>query len=174
MAMIFAVVPIIDASALPISSRYQSIRVHGGICSVGSVGDEDGLNRRPYAEWSDARKGGVSWSKKLDIPELFYEGRATHCLRQRGSLFVLLQLDTYSQRSMSQDVLHLVKLRVSDGLIESDTEVLVPGVSGAYSAWVEEDPSSFREKQGEIVIVGKYRHRDTDEEDISFCVSLKM
>jgi hypothetical protein len=174
MAMILAVAPIIDASALPISSLYLSIRVQGGICSVGAVGDEDGLNRRPYAEWTDAPRGGVSWLKKLNIPERFYEGRATHCLRERDWLFVLLQLDTHSQRSMAQGVLRLVKLRVADGFVESDTEVLVPRAGTRYSAWVEEDPSNLRVEEGQIVVGGKYRHLDTDEEGTSFSVMLEM
>jgi hypothetical protein len=174
MAMILAVTPIIDASALPISSLYLSVRVQGGICSVGAVGDEDGLNRRPYAEWTDALRGGVIWSKELDIPERFYEGRATHCLRERDWLFVLLQLDTHSQRSMAQGVLRLVKLRVADGFVESDTEVLVPRAGTRYSAWVDEGPSNLRVEEGRIVVGGKYRYLDTDEEGTSFSVMLEM
>jgi len=162
------------AYAGDVSTRYRTIDVKGGTCTVGAIGDDDGLNRRPYAEWTNARNGSAGWLKKLSIPAGFYEGRATHCLKERDSLFVLLQLDTHSQRSMSQGVLHLVKLRVIDGFIESDTEILVPGVRGAYSAWVEKDLSNLRETEGEIVVVGKYRHLDAEEEDISFSVMLKM
>ncbi|WP_426287826.1 hypothetical protein [Luteibacter sp. E-22] len=162
-----------NAGTLAIFSRYRTISVDGGTCSVGAGGDEDGLNRHPYVEWKDARKYYQRWLKKLDIPSGFYEGRATHCLRERESIFVLLQLDTHSQRSMSQGVLHLVKLRVADGFVESDTEILVPGVRGTYSAWVEKDLSNLREREGEIVVVGKYRYLDA-EEDISFSVMLKM
>ncbi len=155
-------------------SRYAATPVEGGTCLVGAEGDEDGMNRRPHVELIDAEAGRLRWIKKPSIPVDHYEGRATHCLGVGNSLFVLLQIDTHSQRSLSQTVLHLVKLRATDGLIESDAEVSIPGAFGAYSAWVAEDATNLRKQGDEIVVVGKYRRVDADEEDVPFSVRLRM
>jgi hypothetical protein len=144
----------------------------GNVCVVGAVGDEDAMNRRPYVYLARAEDGQVLWVRSLSIPKEFYEGRATHCLRKGQSLYVLIQVDTQSQRTLSQTVVSVVKLRAEDGLIEDDVEVVVPGSRAAYSAWVR-GKNGLRQVHDGLQINGQYRYMDSDD-DLPFSITMAL
>ena len=151
---------------------YASVSIGGNKrCEVGAELDEDGLLQKPVISLSEADKR-VIWRKTLPLPANVYQSRATHCLLKGNALYVLLQSDTQPQQSLSQTLLRVLKLSPSDGGLQIDTDVSLPGVMGAYSAWVEPDATNFRWQNGALVISGNYFRLADDEQRRPFHVSL--
>ncbi|HVI55859.1 MAG TPA: hypothetical protein VM621_12520 [Luteibacter sp.] len=145
---------------------------NGENCVVGEVGDEDGMNNRPFVYLAGATNRNVHWGKPLGIPKFYYEGRATHCVRKAEYLYVLVQLSTSSFQSTNQGELHVLKLQIDDGSVEADVEVVVPNAKRAYSAWAWED-DDLRLMDDGVMVRGLYRYSDL-EDDLPFSVILKM
>jgi len=153
--------------------KYGSTSVgEGENCVVGKVGDEDGMNNRPFVYLAGATNRNVRWVKALGIPKFYYEGRATHCVRKGGYLYVLVQLSTSSFQSTNQGELHVLKLQIHDGSVEADIEVVVPDAKRAYSAWAWEDDDLRLVNDG-VMVRGMYRYSDL-EDDLPFSVTLRM
>lgn len=130
-------------------------------CTVGATIDEDGMSQRPRVRLAD---GGIArWTKDIAFPLEYHAGRATHCLVHGGSLYVLVQMDAQSQKSLSQTVLRIVRLKYADGAGDGQRDLEVPGVSGAYSAWVPEDTGAFYRSGDVLVVVGRYRSLNKDD-----------
>ena len=143
-------------------SAYATVEVdEDAVCVAGAVSDEDGMNEKPYVYVEDG--GRVIWSKFLEIPADFYQGRATHCERSGTKVYVLLQEDTQSQQSLSQTLLKVVVLNFRDGSIESERTAEVAGVREAYSAWVRHGDANFKLTDGTLAIRGNYRPLDSDD-----------
>jgi hypothetical protein len=152
---------------------YSSTPVgEGRSCVAGSVADEDGMYARPFVYLAKTEGRKVQWAKYLNMSEDDYEGRATHCLDFGDHVYVLLQVDTQAPRSLSQTLLSVVKLRLADGLVEKESDVLVPETHANYSAWVKRRDGSFRRMNDELVVTGKYRYMDTEDE-LPFSVAVK-
>jgi len=141
-------------------------------CVAGKVADQDGMHARPYVYLSTSPSGSVQWARFLDMPKDYYEGRATHCLSRGDDLYVLLQLDTQAPRSLSQTLLSIVKVRMSDGAIEGHADVPVPEARAAYTSWVWDD-DGFKRVGEEFEIKGQYRYMDA-EDDLPFSALVKM
>jgi hypothetical protein len=141
-------------------------------CVVGSVADEDGMYARPFVYLTKTTGRKVHWAKYLNMSEDDYEGRATHCLSDGDGVYVLLQVDTQAPRSLSQTLLSVVKLRLADGLVEKETDVLVPETHANYSAWVKRRDGSFRRVNDELIVTGQYRYMDTEDE-LPFSVAVE-
>ncbi len=142
--------------------RYASVQLGAGTeCIVGASSDEDGLNQRPRVRLS--RGNAELWSRYIDIPSEYYAGRATHCLQRGGSVYVLVQIDTQSQSSLSQTLLRIVRMKHADGAIEGWADLEVPGTTGAYSAWVTGGIGNFRSMGDSIALTGKYRYLNADD-----------
>jgi len=141
---------------------YASVSLGGGAtCVVGATSDDDGMNQRPRVSVSD---GAVElWAKDIGISPEYDGGRATHCLRRGSSLYVLLQVDTQSQQSLSQTQLEMVRLNYLNGGREGGKEVRVAEASGAYTAWVAKGTENFYSTSHAMVISGKYRPLDAEE-----------
>jgi hypothetical protein len=144
----------------------------GNSCLVGSVADEDGMYARPFVYITKTKDRKVHWAKYLSMSEDDYEGRATHCVGYGDQIYVLLQVDTQPARSLSQTLLSVVKLRLADGLVEKETDVLVPDTHANYSAWVKRRDGSFRRANDELIVAGQYRYMNTDDE-LPFSVAVK-
>jgi len=144
----------------------------GEACVVGEVGDKDGMNNRPFVYLTEGADHHVRWVKGLGIPEFYYEGRATHCVRKADALFVLVQLSTSSFQATNQGQLHVVKLNVDDGSVESDVRVSIPDAKRGYSAWSWDDDDLQLVDDG-VRVRGLYRYSDL-EDDVPFSVTLKM
>lgn len=137
-------------------SSYASASIGGHRqCVTGAATDEDGMNQRPVVYLAEA-SGRPLWVRSLALPADMHQGRATHCLGQGGALYVLLQTDTQSQQSLSQTVLHALKLDPRDGATVAQAQLRVPGASGAASAWVGEDPAGFAWRDGGLEVGGQF------------------
>ncbi|GGA38529.1 hypothetical protein [Dyella nitratireducens] len=151
---------------------------NGQKCLVGAKSDQDGLNERPVVYLADAT-GGFTWHASLKIPADTYQGRATHCVASPAALFVLVQVDTQSEQSLSQTLLKVVKLDRKTGAVLATKDVAVPGVSAAYSASVDEGGDNFKAENGSLVIKGSYelmsdRDNNTGNDPTNFTVKLPM
>jgi hypothetical protein len=155
--------------------RRVSIPVgEGRHCVVGYVQDEDWTYSHPYVYLTSATGGRPVWVKKLKIPEDFFGGRVTHCLRSGDFLYVLLQLDTYASASLNQGIVHVVKLDLESGAVLAETPIVIPEAKHNYSAWVW-GKDGFRQEGGEIRVVGMYRYMNrNDDDDLPFSVVVKM
>ncbi|WP_146171617.1 hypothetical protein [Luteibacter sp. OK325] len=146
----------------------------GRNCVVGYVQDEDWTYSHPYVYLTSATGGRPVWVKKLKIPEDFFGGRATHCLRSGDFLYVLLQLDTYASASLNQGIVHVVKLDLESGSVVAETPIVIPEAKHNYSAWVW-GKDAFRQEAGKIRVVGMYRYMHTnDDDDLPFSVVVRM
>lgn len=152
----------VEGAASPRFRPYASVRLGGEAkCVVGAVSDGDGMNQRPRVRVSD---GDVElWVKDIGISSEYYGGRATHCLRRGGSLYVLVQIDTQSQQSLSQTLLEVVRLNYLNGGSEGSKELGISEASGAYTSWVPKGMDNFYSTGDAIVISGKYRLLDAEE-----------
>lgn len=146
----------------------------GRHCVVGHVQDEDWTYSHPYVFLTDTSGRAAQWVKKLKIPEDFFGGRVTHCLRSGDSLYVLLQLDTYASASLNQGIVHVVKLGLENGSVLAETPISIPEAAHNYSAWVWGE-DGFRQEGDKIRVVGMYRYLHLYEEnDHPFSVTVKM
>lgn len=158
---------------------YASKVIDGGQkCLVGAKSDHDGLNERPVVYLADA-KGAFAWHASPKIPADTYQGRATHCVASPDTLFVLVQIDTQSEQSMSQTLLKVIKLNRKTGAVVATKDVVVPGVSAAYSASVDEAGDNFKTEDGNLIIKGSYelmsdRDNNTGKDPTDFSVKLPM
>lgn len=141
-------------------------------CVAGAATDEDGMNQRPVAYLAQA-SGKPIWTRTLDLPADTYQSRATHCLREGDSLYVLLQSDTQPGQSLSQTLLRVVKLDLADGAVRAGGDVAVADVKGAYSALVEEGAKNLRWDNGAVIVAGQYFLLDAPEQRTAFTVALK-
>jgi hypothetical protein len=143
-------------------------------CVVGNVQDEDWTYSHAYVYLSGEVGKGSQWVRRLDIPEEFFGGRATHCLYSGEFLYVLLQLDTYAAVSMNQGIVHVVKLDLEGGAVLAETPISIAEATQNYSAWVRRG-ESFRQEGDQIRVSGMYRYLHLDEaEDHPFSVTVKM
>jgi len=152
-----AVAPTAAPAEIPAGfSSYASESIGGNRqCVVGAATDEDGMNHKPVVYLAET-SGRPVWVRSLDLPADAHQGRATHCLGEGGALYLLLQSDTQSQQSLSQTLLHAVKLDAGSGATVARAELRVPGASGAMSAWVGEDPAGFAWRDGGLEVNGQY------------------
>lgn len=155
--------------------RRASIPVgEGRRCVVGHVQDEDWTYSHPYVFLTDTSGRAAQWVEKLKIPEDFFGGRVTHCLRSGASLYVLLQLDTYASASLNQGIVHVVKLSLKNGSALAETPISLSEAAHNYSAWVREE-DSFRQEGNKIRVVGMYRYLHLyEEKDHPFSVTVEM
>ncbi len=172
------------ASAAAASARppanvdvYARADIGGGQqCLAGAAADRDGMHERPVVYLAEAG-GGFLWHAQLPIPHDYYQGRATHCAVRGSAVYVLVQMDTESQQSTSQTLLRVVDLDRKCGTILASRDLAVPGVSSAYSAWVDEGGGHFGFASGKLVISGAYelmseRDNPTGRVPTSFTVAL--
>lgn len=148
----------------------------GQQCLAGAAADRDGMHERPVVYLAKAG-GGFLWHAQLPIPHDYYQGRATHCAVRGNAVYVLVQMDTDSQQSTSQTLLRVVELDRKRGAILASRDLAVPGVSSAYSAWVDEGGGHFGFAGGKLVISGAYelmseRDNPTGRAPASFTVAL--
>ena len=135
---------------------YATTDIGGGQqCLAGAAADRDGMHERPVVYLARAG-GGFLWHTQLPIPPDYYQGRATHCAVRHDAVYVLVQMDTDSQQSTSQTLLRVVELDRRRGTLLASRDLAVPGVSSAYSAWVDEDGGHFGFAGGKLVISGTY------------------
>lgn len=149
---------------------------HGQLCKAGAKSDQDGMNERPVVYLSKAT-GGFAWHVQLRIPKDMYQGRATHCVASGNQLYVLIQIDTQSQQTSSQTLLQVVELNRATGAVMAMRDIQVPGVSAAYSAWVDEGGDRFKLDENKLVIKGSYellsdRDNSPGKEPTSFTVEV--
>lgn len=156
---------------------YSAVNAGNGLtCLVGAKLDEDGMNERPVV-FLRGPNGNFAWSKPLEIPAATYQGRATHCVASPTALFILVQSDTEPQQSITQTLLQLYKLDKKSGRRISEKDVVVPGVSAAYTAWVDEAPANLTLKGDKVVVTGKYNliaNRGTPAEGAQLSFSLEL
>ena len=154
-------------------SAYASVSIGGNKrCVAGAELDEDGMHQKPVIYLSEGANKRVVWRKTLPLPADVYQSRATHCLLKSNALYVLLQSDTQPQQSLSQTLLRVVKLRPDDGGMQIHTDIQLPGVMDACSAWVNSGPRNFRWQNGALVISGHYFRLADDQQRRLFQVSL--
>lgn len=126
----------------------------GQQCLVGTKSDKDGLNERPVVYL--AKPGDIfAWHVQLPILEGSYQGRATHCAASADDLYVLVQIDTYSQKNLNQGLLQVVKLN-KNGTVRVSKYIDVPNVSVDYTSWVELGDNNFKLEGSKLVIRGLY------------------
>ena len=151
---------------------------NGQKCLVGAKSDKDGLNDRPIVYLADT-KGAFAWHMPLKIPADTYQGRATHCVASPAALFVLVQIDTQSEQTLSQTLLEVVELDRKTGAVVAAKDVAVPGVSAAYSASVDEGGANFKAEGGDLIIKGSYelmsdKDNNTGKDPTDFSVKVPM
>jgi hypothetical protein len=158
----FAVSACADASStgtvkLPAHVRaYATTDIgHGQQCVAGIRADEDGLNQKPVV-YLTKPGGGFAWHVQLPIPKDLYQGRATHCVASAHALYVLVQIDTYSQQSLNQTLLKVVQLNPQNGAVVAAKNVDVPNASDTYTAWVGKGDEHFRLADDKLVITGRF------------------
>lgn len=146
----------------------------GRHCVVGAITDEDGMNQKPFVYLEDTGANRVLWTRPLDLPANTYQGRATHCLRKGGAMYVLLQVDTQPSQTLAQTLLRVIELDLSKGSITGSHEVPLPGVADAYSAWVDKGEEAFHlvEKNG-LSIQGEYFRMADPDKHLPFKVTLR-
>jgi hypothetical protein len=127
----------------------------GQQCLVGAKSDKDGLNERPVVYLSKP-VGVFAWHVQLPILEGSYQGRATHCVESDNDLYVLVQIDTYSQKSLNQGLLQVVELNKKNGIVRVSKYIDVPNVSVDYTSWVELGDNNFKLEGSKLVIRGLY------------------
>lgn len=142
-------------------------------CVVGAVADEDGMNQKPFVYVEDTAANRVLWTRPLDLPPNTFQGRATHCLRKGGTVYVLLQADTKAAQSLSQTLLRVVELDLGSGNVTASRDVAMPGVADATSAWVDKGEDAFHlAGKGGVAVSGEYFRLADPDKHLSFTVTL--
>lgn len=124
-------------------------------CVVGAVADEDGAHQRPFVYVEDTVANRVLWSRALALPADTQQARATHCVRNRDSLYVLQQSDSQAG-GQAQTRLQVVDLALATGDVQGIRDVAVPGVTDAYSAWVDKGEEGMHMNGKNLVVAGEY------------------
>jgi hypothetical protein len=160
----------LNPSRLPENFTSYAIESIGNneLCIVGAATDDDGLNQKPVVYVADSKKHPI-WVARLDLPKDTYQSRATHCNRSGNSVYVLLQSDTQSEQTLSQTLLHAIKLDVAAGTVQAQQNVNVPG---AYTAWVDEGASHFQWQGTALMVSGNYRLKSDQDQPATFTVRL--
>lgn len=125
-------------------------------CVAGTATDDDGMNGRAHVYVEDTRTHAIQWAASIPLRKGWYQNQATHCLGDGQKVYALVQSETTSQASLSQTFISVVTMNRMDGHIDSVSPVRVPGVHGAVSAWVGEEPEHFAKVDGKIVVTGEY------------------
>ena len=135
---------------------YASVAVgQNETCLVGARTDANGMHERPVVYLMTS--GHVfAWHAMLPMSADYYQARVTHCVASGRVLYVLEQLDTDSAQSTSQTLLKLVVLERKSGAVVASRSLDVPGVSAAYTAWVDKGDEHFRLAGDHLVITGQY------------------
>lgn len=128
---------------------------NGQQCLVGTKSDKDGLNERPVVYLAKS-EGIFAWHVQLPILEGSYQGRVTHCVDAANDLYVLVQIDTYSQQNLNQGLLQVVELNKKSGTVRVSKYIDVPNVSVDYTSWVELGDNNFKLEGSKLVIRGLY------------------
>lgn len=153
-------------------SEYAAAPIsEGRRCVVGAVTDEDGMEQKPVLYVSDAANA-VLWSRALPLPPNTYQSRATHCVGAEDAIYVLLQSDTRPEQTLSQTLLRVVKVDPRSGGLVNSEEVAPPGISDAYSAWVEEGGDKVQLQEAALVITGNYYRLAEPEAHMPFQASV--
>jgi hypothetical protein len=121
------------------------------VCIAGRTTNADGIGQKPVVYVAEQASKHVLWIARLDVPADTYQSRATHCTRHGDSLYILLQSDTQSEQTLSQTLLHVVKLTAASGAVQLQQNVDVPS---AYSVWVDEGANRFAWNGDRLVITG--------------------
>lgn len=124
-------------------------------CVVGAVADEAGAHQRPFVYVEDTTANRVVWSRALALPADAAQARATHCVRNRESIYVLQQSD-HQADGQTQTRLQVVDLTLASGDVQSIRDVAVPGVAEAYSAWVDKGDEGMHMSGKNLVVAGEY------------------
>lgn len=115
-------------------SQYASESIGDrGRCVAGATTDADGMNQKPTVYVTRGVGTQPQWVVQLDLPRYTYQSRATHCTSPGHSLFVLLQSDTQPEQTLSQTLLHIVKVDPATGVSQAQRSIQV---AGAASAWI--------------------------------------
>lgn len=143
------------------------------LCVVGAASNSDELAQRPYLVVKRADSGQAAlWVQALSGIEGMYQTRATHCVHDGGTLYVLMQSDTHSQQTLSQTQLSVATI-ASEGGEASSEYVAVPGTQNrAYSAWVETGAENFTLRNRQLHVHGHYRFTDDRATEHDFDVAL--
>lgn len=129
---------------------------HGWQCEVGAKLVGDVLQELPVI-YLDRVGHGFAWHAQLRIPKHFYQGRATHCVASDNRVYVLVQFDTDSQRSLNETVLRVIELNKDTGKLVRTMEIDVPHLSASfYTSWVDKGADNFTLEGDKLVIRGKY------------------
>lgn len=124
-------------------------------CVVGAVADEDGGHQRPFVYVEDITANRVLWSRALTLPANAQQARATHCVRNHESLYVLQQSDTEAN-GQTQTRLQIVDLALGSGDVQGIRDVAIPGVTETYSAWVDKGDEGMHMSGKNLVVAGVY------------------
>lgn len=135
---------------------YASVAVgQNETCLVGARTDPNGMNERPVVYLMTSGRG-FAWHAMLPMSTDYYQARVTHCVASGQVLYVLEQMDTDSTQSTSQTLLKLVVLKRKNGTVVASRNLDVPGVSAAYTAWVDKGNEHFCLAGDHLVIRGQY------------------
>lgn len=163
-----------DTPTLPAGFREYAATAFGEgmTCVAGAASSEDALAQQPYAAVRNDQSGQLVWVQALPGIDGMYQARATHCAFANGTLHVLMQSDTHSQRALSQTQLSVARIPTSGGE-PANTDVDVPGTQGkAYSAWVEPGAGNFIVEGGQLHVRGHYHFTAEPDTQHDFQVTL--
>ena len=137
-------------------------------CVVGTTSDVDGAHQLPFVYVEDTSANRVVWSRALALPAGTYQALATHCVRDRDTVHVLQQSDAKSGQSADQTRLQVVDLALASGDVQGVHDVAVPGVTDAYSAWVDKGDEGMHMNGKSLVIAGQYDRLATPGQPTAF------
>lgn len=136
-------------------------------CVVGAVADEAGAHQRPFVYVEDTTANRVLWSRALALPANTQQARATHCVRNRDSLYVLQQSD-HQADGQTQTRLQVVDLALASGDVQGVRDIGVPGISEAYSAWVDKGDEGMHMNGKNLVVAGEYARTASPDSPATF------
>jgi len=85
---------------------------------------------------------------------------------------VLLQSDTQATQTTSQTFLQIVELDLAKGTVTNTRDINVPGVDGAYSAWVDRGEDGMHLAAKGLAIAGEYYRMADPDRHLPFQVTL--
>lgn len=110
-----------------------------------------------------------SWVDQLELPSNTYQSRATHCASSGRALFVLLQSDTQPERTLSQTLLHVVRVDPVTGTVQVQRDIQIPGAS---SAWVHVGSDHFHWTAGGLIVSGIEQPQSSPDQQRHFALRL--